>query len=210
MMRSLATMVTAAAVYGFCIGASNSWLYAERNLVKFPLLVITTAMVCAVSYFVLARFLGAELSFVRVQRLVLGIFRDTAVLLASLSPVVFYLAMTMQRPVEHDLGDYPLFQGGNVLAIAICGCIAVRLQSRRLLAVERLTGPQRALLLWSWMLVSLLVGGQAAWIMRPFFGIKGPGESNPPFFTGQAPDFRGARSFYEACYNLVLPPAGWR
>lgn len=210
MIRSLAILIAAAALYGFTIGAANSWLYATRNLVKFPLLILGTAAVCALSYFVLARFLGTDLGFVTVQRFVLAVFRDIAVLLASLSPVVFYLAMTMRRPLGRELGDYPLFQGCNVLAIAFCGCLAVRQQAQRLLVERRLDASRRMALLGGWMLVSLLVGGQVAWYMRPFFGIAGPSETTPPFFSGTAPDFRGARSIYEAVYNLIQPPEGWR
>ena len=44
-------------------------------------------------------------------------------------------------------------------------------------------------------------------ILRDPPGIAGPGE-DPPFFAGTAPDFRGARSFYEAVYNLVVRPDG--
>ena len=158
----------------------------------------------------MARFLGTDLRFVTVQRVVLAIFRDISVLLASLSPVVFFLGMTMQRPVGRDLGGYPLFQGLNVFAIALCGCIAVRVQSMKLERDCGLAGRRRLLLVGGWMLVSLLVGGQVCWYMRPFFGISGPSAVAPPFFAGTAPDFQGARSFYEAVYNLIDPPEGWR
>lgn len=209
MTRSLLVLVLGAALYGACIGASHSWLYAMRNLLKFPLLILVTAGVCAISYFVLARFLGVGLGFVAVQRLVMAVFRDVVVLLASLSPVVLWLALTMQRPNGRDLGDYPLFQGINVLAIAVCGCLAVATQARRLSAVHHVGAGVRRMLLASWMLVSLLVGGQAAWYLRPFFGVTPLGERTPPFCDGTAPDFRGARSFYEAVGNLIVPPAGW-
>lgn len=209
MIRSLAALVTAAAVYGFSIGASNSWLYAMRNVVKFPLLILVTAAVCALSYFVLARFLGVALAFASVQRTVIATFRDVAVLLAALSPAVFFLAMTNRAPVGRDLGDYPLFQGLNVAAIAICGCLSVRVRARHLEREHGIGGRRRVMLLGAWMLVSLLVGGQVCWYMRPFFGIAGPSEVVPPWFAADEPDFRGARSFYEAVYNLVVPPAGW-
>jgi hypothetical protein len=210
MTRSLVTLVASAALYGFSIGASHSWLYATRNLLKFPLLILVTAAVCAVSYFVLARFLGASLGFASVQRLVLAVFRDTVVLLASLSPVVFWLACTMQRPVGRELHDYPLFQGLNVVAIAVSGCLAVRVQARRLLGERGLGAASRGPLLGSWMVVSLAVGGQTAWYLRPFFGATPLGAVAPPFCDGAKPDFRGARSFYEACWYLVVPPEGWR
>ena len=205
MIRSFATLVLAAAAYGFAIGAANSWLYACRNLVKFPLLILTTAAVCALSYFVLARFLGARLTFVVVQRVVLAIFRDASVLLASLAPLTFFLAMTCERPGGQGLGEYPLFQGLNVGAIAVSGALAVVVRARQLQHQHGLGGRRVVLLVGVWLAVTLLVGGQVGWYMRPFFGMSGPA-SQPPFFNGLVPDFRGARSFYEALYNLVVPP----
>jgi hypothetical protein len=210
-VSSVALMLGCAAIYGFAIGASNSWLYAARNVVKFPLLVVATAALCALTHFVVARFLGAPLGFAAVQRAVLAVFRDAAVMLASLSPVVSWLARTM-RPADRaarDLGDYPLFQGFNVVAIALAGCLAVAIRARALLARGDLPTSRRRALLASWMVVSLLVGGQVAWYLRPFFGFSGP-DAVPPWFLGDTPDVRGARSFYEACWLLLAPRNGWR
>jgi len=207
MKRSLVVLILASAVYGFSIGAGHSWLYATRNLLKFPLLLLCTALVCSLAYFVLARFLGTMLSFSRVQRLVLEVFRDVAVLLASLSPATLFLALTMRPATSNeDLGEYPFVQGINVALIAVCGCLAVRRQAASLLVEHRLGRGLANVLLGGWMALSLFAGGQAAWYMRPFFGIALPGATTPPFFLGTSPDFRGARSFYEAVYNLVVPP----
>jgi len=206
MIRATVVLALASASYGFSIGASHSWLYATRNLVKFPLLILTTAGVCALAYFVVARFLATRLSFVQVQRLVLDIFRDTAVLLASLSPVSLFLALTMVQPTRESLGEYPMFQGLNICWIALCGCLAVGQKARDLLREHRLDRPHRLAMLTAWLALSLFAGGQCAWYMRPFFGIGALKGDSPPFFLGTAPDFRGARSFYEAVWNLVQPP----
>jgi hypothetical protein len=206
MNRALGTMIGASATYGFSIGAVHSWLYATRNLLKFPLLLLCTGAVCALAYFVLARFFGTPLSFRRVQGLVLEIFRDLAVLLASLAPVTLFLALSLQEPVGEDLGEYPFFQGLNVIAIALCGCLAVARQATALRTDYRLQGRLIVPLLTGWMALSLFAGGQCAWYLRPFFGIASRIDNNPPFCMGTAPDFRGARSFYEAVYNLVDPP----
>jgi hypothetical protein len=207
MLRSLVTLVACSAAYGFTIGASNSPLYAARNLVKFPLLIVVTTVVCALSYFVLARFLGTPLSFLRVQRLVLAVFRDLSVLLASLGPVVLFLGLTMLRPSHGDLADYPMFQGLNVAFIALCGCLAVRRQGGLLLRDHGLPPGLRNALVAGWMLLSLFAGGQAAWYMRPFFGVDPPPPEGVDWFFGTAPDFRGARSIYEAVWNLAALPA---
>jgi hypothetical protein len=204
MMRSLLTLIASAAAYGFSIGISNSWTYALRNLVKFPLLILSTALICALLYHVLARFLDARFDFVQVQRLVLGIFRDMSRLLAALSPAVCFLAVTMQRPNEHGLGGYPQFLMSNVIAIAICGCLSVYLRSQGHVT-DRIVLPRRKnLLIASWMLVSLAVGGQVCWYIRPFFGTSGAGSWNSPWFAGSNPGTDGASNFYAAVYASLL------
>ena len=117
--RPVAALALSSAAYGFSIGIANSWVYGLRNLVKFPLLIGVTAATCALCYHVASKFLGAPLSFLRVQRVVLGVFHDISVLLVSLTPVVLYLAATMQDPVAGDLGGYPGFLRFNVVAIAL-------------------------------------------------------------------------------------------
>lgn len=204
MMRSLLTLIAASAAYGFSIGISNSWVYALRNLVKFPLLLLTTASVCALLYHVLARFLGASLSFVAVQRLVLAIFRDVSRLLASLSPAICFLAASMPGPRLRQPGEYQRFLMFNVVAIAICGCLAVYYRSRERLFMNGTAHVRRPALIASWMLASLLVGGQVCWYIRPFFGAT-PGSSERPWFTGTTPDHNGATSFYEAVFHIVVP-----
>lgn len=200
--RAFAALVLASAGYGFSIGIANSWVYGLRNLVKFPLLIGTTAGTCALFYLVLAKFFGAPLGFVRVQRVVLGVFHDISVLLVSLSPVVLYLAVTMVDPVAGDHGGYPSFLRFNVLAIALTGCLSVVLRARRELPAEVVDGRRRALMLGTWMLASLAVGGQVCWYIRPFFGFS-PGSWDKPWFAGTVPDQDGARSFYEAVYHLL-------
>ena len=92
MWRVLVSLTLSSALYGFTIGSGHSLLYASRNLVKFPLLILSTGAICALAYFVLARFLAPKLTFPDVQRLVILLFRDTSVMLASLAPVSYFLA----------------------------------------------------------------------------------------------------------------------
>jgi len=204
MMRSLLTLIASSAAYGFSIGISNSWVYGLRNLVKFPLLILTTAVVCALLYHVLARFFGVSLGFVMVQRLVLAIFRDTSRLLAALSPAICFLATSMPGPQDREPGEYRRFLMFNVVAIAICGCLAVYYRSRERLLANGSTQDRRPMLVASWMLASLLVGGQVCWYIRPFFGATA-GTSERPWFTGTTPDHNGATSFYEAVFNILVP-----
>jgi len=196
----------AAASYGFAIGAVHSWLFAARNLIKFPLLILVTALVCAPAYLLAARFVAARLTLEEVARLVLGLYRDVSLLLAVLAPVCLFLARTLRPPDEGGLGEYPHFLGFNVLLIAACGSLALVRQTRMLLRGRPLTRRQGLAIMAAWLLLSLLVGGQWAWYLRPFFGVASVSGEATPFCLGTLTDYRGAASFFEAVYQLVDPP----
>jgi len=210
-MRTLKTtliLVVASAVYGFAAGSVHSLLFASRNLIKFPLLIVVTTVVCSLAHFLLARFAGLTLPFGEVQTTVLRIFRSLSVLLASASPVVYFLAMTIEQPRSaHDLREYPMFLGFNVLLVAVCGSVALWSQARVLLQGSRLTKARVWSIIAAWLLLSLFVGAQWAWYLRPFFGVSAL-EEDTPFCLGTAPDFRGATSFYESVYQIFDPPTG--
>lgn len=206
MIRSLLTLIASSAIYGFSIGLSNSTVYAVRNLVKFPLLILFTCTICATCYFVLARFLSVNLTFLHVQKVVIGIFRDVAKLLAALAAAVAFFALTGEPPQPGTVDDFSTFLGLNVLAIAVCGCVAVYRCSSVQLPAEVVAPKQRKWLVAAWMATSLLVGGQTCWLIRPFFGVSTTASWESPWFSGAEPGFRGARSFYEAVWFVVSPP----
>lgn len=197
----------AAACYGFSIGAVHSWKFALRNVIKFPLLMLITASVCAVCYYVVARWLTRQLDAGAVARSTLTIYHDTSVLLASLAPVTLFLALTVRRPDAHSLHEYPLFLSVNVLLIAVSGSLALLRQCRQLLSEHAVPLRRGACLIAAWLCVSLFVGAQASWYLRPFCGVA---SVDAPFMLGTAPDFRGATSFYEALFHLLEPPGSSR
>ena len=185
----------------------RSWRYASLNLVKFPLLICICTSVCAGAYFLVARVLAPSLTFSDVRRLVVASYADLAELLASFSPVCLFLALTLRAPVSPvDLGEYPLFLAFNLLLIAGYGALAVGRQTALLLGRHGLARWRGLSVVAGWLAVSLLVGGQAAWYLRPFFGNRAVPDDGS-FCLGSRPDFRGAESFYEAVYHLAAPPA---
>ncbi|MBM4062769.1 MAG: hypothetical protein FJ265_16990 [Planctomycetes bacterium] len=201
-LAQLAATAAGGGLYGFAIGAGKNLTYAWRSAVKFPLLLLGTAVLCAVACFVLARFLGAPLRCLDVQRAAFGLFRNVAVMLGSLSPVSLFLGRTMARPDAQSLGGYPAFVGVNMLFLALAGSVALVLQARTLLVAHRVPWRRSAAVVVSWLLLSLLVGGQLAFWLRPFFGIASlTGE--PPFLLGDEPTVTGARNFYEVVWQFV-------
>jgi len=206
MARILAVLIGCSALYGFAMGAVHSLDFALRNLVKFPALILLTSAVCAVAYYLFTLLISRNLSFVEVQRFSLRTFRDISLLLASLAPVGLFLARTLRQPDAEGLHDYPFFLGLNVFFIALCGSAALVRRGQRLLQRHRLDRKSTLLILAAWLGLSLFVGAQAAWYLRPFAGVSTIPAEVTPFFLGTRPDIRGDTNFYQAVYHLLQPP----
>src|SRR5664279_260486 len=109
-MKRMAQIFVASAIYGFSIGSVHSTRLGVYNLLKFPLLILITSAVCAVAFYVFSQFITRELSFRDVQSLTASAYRDITLLLASLSPVSFFLAKTFVHPDQVSLREYPFFK----------------------------------------------------------------------------------------------------
>jgi len=205
-LRSAALLVGGAACYGAAIGACKNTTYAWRSAVKFPLLLVGTTAICGLACFVLARFLGAQLPFAAVQRSTLRLCRALAVMLASLSPVSLFLGRSMTSPSRDDLGGYPGFVAINVLFVATAGAVALALQASALLAEHGVPRRRAFAVTGAWLVLSLLVGGQLAFWLRPFFGIASL-TGAPPFVLGDEPTVTGARNFYEVVWQFATGTA---
>jgi hypothetical protein len=199
----VAGMLLASAIYGATVGLVHSPRYALLNTVKLPMLLAGSIAACAVSHFVAARFLGARLLFRDVLRLVIDTHRDISLLLASLSPVCLLFALTVVAPTSTNLGEYPRFLAANVALIAVTGTLSLLWQARRLLREHSLGARRAASVVTAWLLLSLVVGGQLGWYLRPFFGNRAVVDDGS-FCLGERPDFRGDRSFYEAVAHLAV------
>ncbi len=206
MVRALLSLTVASAVYGFTLGSAHCMIYATRNLIKFPMLVLGTTVICGLAYFIFYRFITAELTFFKVQGLVVNLFRDMAILLASLSPANFFIAQILVHTDDKQIGEYSFFLGLNVVFIAVSGTIALVRQSQRLFATCSLSRRLATTTILGWLLLSLLVGGQLAFYLRPFFGLPASRGVVPPFALGAEADVRGATNFYEAVIQVVTEP----
>jgi len=205
-VKRAAKLLVASATYGFSVGAVHSLRFAALNLLKFPLLIGVSVSVSAGAYYLVARVLAPGLGFAAVRRLVIAGYADLAELLASFAPVTLFLAATLRSPTSLvELGEYPSFLAGNVALIAGGGALSVGRQAYALLGRHALSRARAVSLVGGWLAVSLLVGGQAAWYLRPFFGNRVVPDDGS-FCLGSRPDFRGARSFFEAVRHLAVPP----
>jgi hypothetical protein len=204
MRRDIATLVLASALYGYSIGSVHSARFGLHDVLKFPLLFLVTGAVCAVAYFLFARLVGgARFPFADIQRLAMRLYRDAAVLLAALAPANLFLAWTIIPPDAGSLHEYPLFLGLNVAFIAIAGAAGLVRQVQALARYHPWPLGRRLITAGGWLALSLAVGGQAAWTLRPFFGVRSIPGAETRFFLGSSPDYRGSTNFYEAVGDVI-------
>lgn len=206
MIRRALAALLGAALYGFSLVSAHSELYASRNLLKFPLLLVTTAAVCATSWWISARWLNSGLSFRAVQQATWTLFHDASLLLASASPIVLFFAHVLRATDDGQLGGYDGFLACNLGAVALAGVLAFHRQVARLLRSTELSRRRAFGLAIGWLALALCVGGQAAFYMRPFFGFPVTRGNTPPFFLGAEPDARGATNFFEALAQAAKRP----
>ena len=207
MRRDIATLVLASALYGFSIGSVHGTRFGLHNVIKFPLLFLLTGAACAVAYFLWASLIGGfRFRFADVQRLAMRLYRDAALLLAALAPANWFLARTLVPPDETSLHEYPMFLALNVCFIALAGVLALVRQVRALARYHPWPLSRRLITVGGWLALSLLVGGQAAWTLRPFFGVRSIPADQTRFFLGSSPDYRGSTNFYEAVRDTITRP----
>jgi hypothetical protein len=100
----------------------------------------------------------------------------------------------------------------NVAAVALAGTLALVRQARELLRDGGVTTRRSSTLVALWLVLTLGVGGQGAFFMRPFFGFPATRGNTPPWFLGAQPDVRGATSFYAMVaqsFSKPQLPAQW-
>jgi len=157
-------------LYGAAIGLWRAPLQSLYVLLKLPLLIFLTTLGNALLNGMLAQILGAKISFRQSALAILMSFALAAIILGSLAPLALMLIYnsppmgTEYAEVAHHL--IILF---NVAAIALAG-VSANLSLLRLLAFITNSDKLARTILFSWLAVNLLMGGQLAWIMRPFIG----------------------------------------
>ena len=138
-----------------------------------------TGVACAVAYFLWACLVGGfRFRFVDVQRLAMRLYRDAALMRRARARQLVPGAHAGAADGT-SLHEYPMFLGLNVYFIAVAGMLALIPQVRALARYHPWSLSRRLTLVSGWLALSLLVGGQAAWTLRPFFGCAASRPTRP-------------------------------
>ncbi len=190
-----AAWVTAAgfALYGFTVGFWRSPVMGCYVALKMPLLIAATLGCNGLLNGMLGLLLGSELGFRQSLQALLGAFSISALVLGSIAPVTFFLALNAPPPDSPQAGAaHAGYLLSHTSLIAIAGCIGV-LRLRRLLERHCRTRHIALATLGAWIAGNAFIGAQFSWIFRPFFG-------SPALEVAFLRDHPMRGSFYEAVW----------
>ncbi|WPD21427.1 MAG: hypothetical protein SD837_14605 [Candidatus Electrothrix scaldis] len=190
----LLLIIIGGAIYGASLGIWRAPLQACFVAVKFPLLLLLTALGTALINGMLAQLLHAPIQFRQSLLAVLMSFALLAVMLASFTPLIGFLLWHLPPMASKGQMDaHRIFLLANVAVIAFSGTVA-NLQLYYLL--KQISGKSAGQILAVWLAMNLFLGAQLSWNLRPFVGTP----ALPVTFMRDDP-FNG--SFYEAVFLLV-------
>ena len=142
---------------------------------KFPLIILLTTAGNALLHAMLAPLLGLRISLHQSLSAMLLSFTIAAALLASFSPLVFFLVWNCPPMIPSSVAghlNYNLILLLHVGLIALSGGIAnLRLASLLAELSGNATVARRVLV--AWLAGNFFLGSQVSWILRPFIWITG-------------------------------------
>lgn len=153
------------AIYGFFLGLFAGGWQIPVSLIKIPLLVFGTLLICLPALYILNTLVGTKLSVKQTLAMLLASTFLMTVVLGSLSPVIlFFILLTSTKKFISVL---------NVFIFAISGIFALKSfwNGMRYLTIRSDYYPKIPVIK-GWSLLYIAVGTQLAWILRPFIGDK--------------------------------------
>jgi hypothetical protein len=186
-LAALLSTFSGALVFGAVLATSRGGLQLLYSAAKLPLALLGTLILVVPALHAILAGVGRPLRMSSVATLVLAASGRAALVLLSLSPVV-WLAF------DRGLG----YHGGVLLA---AGCYALAgLAALELLRKGVGSDLQSALAIACFGLVLLPTAGQTAWMLRPFLGR--PAQAHVPFLRAKE------SSFADAIYQSARSSAG--
>ena len=171
--RVAATAFTAflgLAIYGFTVGFWRDPLLGCYVALKMPLLVALTLGCNGLLNGLLGLLLGTGLGFRQSLLALLTAFAQAAVILGSIAPVTFFLALNAPRPDAPNAVDaHSAYLILHTFLIGFAGIVS-NIRLHRMLAAKAPTRTAAAATLLAWLAGNGFLGAQFSWILRPFFG----------------------------------------
>jgi len=194
----LGVIVAGAGLYGAAVGWWRDPLQALYTAIKFPLIILLTAVGNAMLNAMLAPLLGLNIAFRQSFLAIVMSFTICGAVLGSFAPVIAFVVWN-SPPLSPNAGEssgaYSFILLTFVIVIAFAGTTA---NLRLLQLLRRLAGRRNVSfrVLVAWLVGNLFFGSQLSWILRPFIGSPGL-----PVQFLRADAFKG--NFYETVFRTA-------
>ncbi len=163
------TIVAFGAIYGAVLGSWHGGRLALYVAIKIPLMLLITAAITALFNWVVASLLGLSMRLRQIVALTLLPLAITSIVAASLAPVAWFFTASLPPPSPDQRTLHNLLYLTHTLLIASAG-LAGTSALRSVLSV--VCGDYRLArrIRMSWVVIYAFVGGEVAWMLRPFVG----------------------------------------
>ena len=169
-IRAILTIILGAGCYGFTVGLWRGTEMAFYVAIKTPALLFLTLLVTGFLNGILGLILGTGVGFRQSILCQLLAFSLASILLASLAPITFFLALEAPAFDSAEAARaHSFYLLSHTALIGVGGFLAVT----RLFGLLRELAPtfQAArVTLLSWIASNAFVGAQLSFLLRPFFG----------------------------------------
>ena len=162
--KSAVVWAVALLLSGAVMGAPGGVYQILASAIKLPLLFGVTALICLPLLYFFALYFGAKWNLCQVGALLSAMLVVVAAIALAWVPALLVLWISV--------GDYALYKLACAAVLAFSGVLGVLFLGQ---ALDALT-PGAALrrrLFWVWAILYAFIGGQLAWLARPFVGVPG-------------------------------------
>jgi hypothetical protein len=167
-------MVVSAAIYGIVLGWWHGPRLASYVAIKLPLVLLLTSAFTMMFAWVAARAMGLALRFAQVGALTFLGLATASVLLASVTPVAWlFTATALPPPSPAARTAHNMLYLTHTLLVSVSGLAGTR-NLWRALRATRAPLPAVLATYLTWLVAYALVGGEVAWMLRPFVGSVSP------------------------------------
>jgi len=165
-------IVLGAGAYGAAMGWWRDPWQALFVAIKFPLIILLTAVGNALLNAMLAPLLGLNITLRQSLLAVLMSFAITAAIMGAFAPLTAFIALNApsMTPDVKSTPTYAFIKLTHVLVIAFAGIVG---NVRLFQLLTRLGNGNRRMaqrVLFAWLAGNLFLGSQLTWIARPFIG----------------------------------------
>lgn len=196
LLRAIVTIFLGAGCYGFTVGLWRGQEMALYVAIKTPLLLFFTLLVTGLLNGILGLLLGTNIGFRQSLICQLLAFAMASVVLASLAPITFFLALEAPSPDSQQAATaHSFYLLAHTALIGLAGFLAVIRLFGFICSLTPNFHAARITLL-CWLASNAFVGSQLSFLLRPFFG-----SPNLEIAFLRPDPFNG--TFYEAVWNAL-------